>query len=163
MIPGVDMVEAADQNPESDTPKITDVIVGAADFSPTDKEEVADTGQPKVEVAEDIGDPSPHTVALRDFNREQRDGHVSTDFRPQVVSHVDQVKRTDDLLSGVQTVEVVDPGPVAVETVTKSPIPERHIRSGRTSIKVGPGGRVTARKTKKRTKKHPFLSRGERR
>ena len=79
---------------------------------------------------------------------------------PKVVVHENVVRRSVNLETGKEEIEVLDAGVLAVERFSKRPARNRTVQSGNVTITTDARGRVSTQRRRRRTKLHPFLRHG---
>ena len=79
---------------------------------------------------------------------------------PRVMVHENVVRRSVNLETGKEEIEVVAAGEVAVERFCRRPARNRTVQSGNVTITTDARDQVSTKHRKRRTKLHPFLRRG---
>ena len=78
---------------------------------------------------------------------------------PKVMVHENVVRRSVNLETGKEEIEVVAAGEVAVERFSKRPARNRTVQSGNVTITTDARDQVSTKHRRRRTKLHPFLRR----
>ena len=76
---------------------------------------------------------------------------------PRVMAHENVVRRSVNLETGKEEIEVLDAGDLAVERFLKRPARNRTVQSGNVTITTDARDQVSTQRRKRRTKLHPFL------
>ena len=79
---------------------------------------------------------------------------------PRVVVHENVVRRSVNLETGQEEIEVLATGELAVERFSRRPARNRTVQSGNVTIPTDARGRVITQYRRRRTKLHPFLRHG---
>ena len=74
--------------------------------------------------------------------------------------HENVVRRSVNLETGQEELEVLGAGELTVERFSKRPARNRIVQSGNVTITTDARGRVSTQRRRRRTKLHPFLRRG---
>ena len=85
---------------------------------------------------------------------------VTGPLTPRVVVHENVVRRSVNLETGREEIEVLDAGELAVEHFSQRPARNRTVQSGNVTITTDARGRVSTQRRRQLTKLHPFLRRG---
>ena len=110
-----------------------------------------------------VNQPAIERPRLRsDTDQDSEDATPRSDRAayPRVVVHENVVRRSVNLETGEEEIEVIDPGELAIERFSKRPARNRSYQSGNTTISTDARGRVSTKRRKRRTKLHPFLRHG---
>ena len=79
---------------------------------------------------------------------------------PRVVVHENVVRRSVNLETGQEEIEVLATGELAVERFSRRPARNRTVQSGNVTISTDARGRVSTQHRRRRTKLYPFLRHG---